>query len=309
VAARDEARARKFAAKHGISHVHRSYDALLADPDIDAIYNPLPNGLHCEWTVRALEAGKHVLCEKPMASNAEEAERMADVARREGRVLAEAFHWRYHPLSIRALEIARSGELGKLRHVEATMCIPLPFPKDIRYRFDLAGGATMDTGCYAINMVRTLAAAEPEVVSAVARRSAPQVDRWMRAELAFADGMTGRITCSLFSSTLLKISARVVGERGELRFFNPIAPHLFGRLSVKTPTATRRERVAGDSTYTHQLRAFAAWVAGGPAMPSDPADAVRNMRVIDAVYQAAGMRGRGESAEESPQSPQRRADG
>ena len=178
------------------------------------------------------------------------------------------------------------------------MCIPLPFPKDIRYRFDLAGGATMDTGCYAINMVRTLAGAEPEVVSAVARRSAPQVDRWMRAELAFAEGMTGRITCSLFSSTLLKISARVVGERGELRFFNPLAPHILGRLSVKTPTTTRRERVAGDATYTHQLRAFADWVSGGPSMPSDSADALRNMRVIDAVYRAAGMQRRGEAEEE-----------
>ena len=267
VAARDPVRAQKFAAKHGIPRVHESYDALLKDPEIDAVYNPLPNGLHCEWSVRALEAGKHVLCEKPLAANAEEAERMADAAEREGRVLAEAFHWRYHPLSVRAREIALSGRLGKIRHVEATLCIPLPFPNDIRYRFDLAGGATMDTGCYAINIVRTLAGAEPRVVSAVAKLSSPDVDRWMRAELAFPGGATGRITCSLFSSTLLKISARVVGEEGELRFFNPVAPHILGRLSVKTAAGTVRERAPGDASYTHQLRAFADWVRGGPAMP------------------------------------------
>jgi predicted dehydrogenase len=293
VAARDVGRAKKFAAKHGIPKVHASYRDLLADPDVDAVYNPLPNGLHCEWTIRALEAGKDVLCEKPMASNAEEAEQMADAAKRTGRVLAEAFHWRYHPLSLRARDIAQSGELGALRHVEAALCIPLPFPNDIRFRFDLAGGATMDTGCYTINMVRVLSGAEPEVVSAVAKLRSPQVDRWMQAELAFPDGVSGRITCSLFSSTLLKISARVVGERGELRFFNPIAPHLLGRLTVKTPEGTRRESGGGDATYTHQLRAFADWVGGGSAMPSDPADAVANMRVIDAVYRAAGLQARG----------------
>jgi len=294
LAARDSGRARKFAAKHGVPRVHESYDALLKDPEIDAIYNPLPNSLHCEWTVRALEAGKHVLCEKPIASNAEEAERMVDAAARSGRVLAEAFHWRYHPLSIRAREIAGSGELGKLRHVEATMCIPLPFPNDIRYRFDLAGGASMDTGCYAINMVRVLAGEDPAVLSAVAKHSSPDVDRWMRAELSFPAGATGRITCSLFASTLLKISARVVGEAGELRFFNPVAPHILGRLTVKTAAGTRRERAPGDATYTHQLRAFVDWVRGGPPMPSDGADGVANMRVIDAVYRAAGMRLRGD---------------
>jgi predicted dehydrogenase len=293
VAARDFARAKKFAAKHGIETVHASYQELLADPEVDAVYNPLPNGLHCEWSVRALEAGKHVLCEKPLASNASEAEQMADAAARSGRVLAEAFHWRYHPLSLRAREIVASGELGALRHVEASLCIPLPFPNDIRYRLDLAGGATMDTGCYTINMVRVLSGAEPDVVSAVAKLRSPQVDRWMQAELVFPSGATGRITCSLFSSTLMKISARVVGERGELRIFNPIAPHLFGLLTVKTAEGTRRERGGGDATYTHQLRAFSDWVAGGPAMPSDAADAVANMRVIDAVYRAAGLQPRG----------------
>ena len=164
VAARDEARAARFADKHGIARVHPSYAALLADPEPDAIYNPLPNSLHCEWTLRALEAGKHVLCEKPLASNAEEAERMAKAATNAGRVLVEAFHWRYHPLADRMREIVTSGELGPIRHVEASFCVPMIRRGDIRYRWDLGGGATMDLGCYAINMVRTLAGAEPEVV-------------------------------------------------------------------------------------------------------------------------------------------------
>ncbi|HYC24143.1 MAG TPA: Gfo/Idh/MocA family oxidoreductase [Candidatus Bathyarchaeia archaeon] len=293
VAARDRERARKFATKHKIPRVHASYAELLADPEIDAVYNPLPNGLHCEWTIRALEAGKHVLCEKPIAANTEEAQRMGDAAARTGRVLVEAFHYRYHPLAARIRAIIESGELGAIRHVEAHMCIPLPIPGDIRYRYDLAGGATMDTGCYAVNMVRFLAGAEPEVVSAEARLASTEVDRWMGAELRFGDGRTGRLTCSLFSITLLRIAALVRGDQGEMTVFNWVAPHFFHRLRVRTARGTTSERVAGEATYAHQLRAFAAQLRGGPRMPTDAVDGIANMRVIDAIYDRAGLKRRG----------------
>jgi len=293
VAARDPERARAFAARHRVPQVRDSYDALIDDPELDAIYNPLPNSLHCEWTIRALRAGKHVLCEKPMASNAEEAERMAAAAQESGRVLMEAFHWRYHPLAARMKEILASGDLGEIRHLEAHLCIPLPFPRDIRYRWDLAGGAAMDTGCYTVNIVRHLAEAEPEVVSARAWLSAPQVDRRMEGELRFADGRTGRIVCSLFSKTLLRVEARVRGTRGEMRVLNPLAPQLYHRLTVRGPEGKRVERVPGDATYTHQLRAFVDAVRNGTQVPTDPSDAVANMRVIDALYRAAGLAPRG----------------
>jgi predicted dehydrogenase len=292
VAARDKARAEAFARKHGIARVAESYDALIADPEIDAIYNPLPNSLHAAWTIKAMEAGKDVLCEKPLASNADEARSMAEAARRTNRILFEAFHYRYHPLAARMRAIIDSGVLGDVRHVEATMCIPLPIPGDIRYRWDLAGGAAMDVGCYAINVVRFLAAAEPEVVSADARLSSPRIDRWMTADFRFADGRTGRITCSLFSATLLRVNALVRGGRGEMRVFNPIAPHLYHRLSVRTD-ATTRERVPGDATYTHQLRAFVDAARTRRPPPTDGEDGVANMRVIDAVYEKAGLPRRG----------------
>ncbi len=180
VAARDRNRAEEFAAKHGIPRVLDSYDALIADPDIDAIYNPLPNGLHAEWTEKALVAGKHVLCEKPFSANAAEAEHVAEVAAQTPLVVMEAFHYRYHPVAARMREIAQSGELGELRRIETSMCIPLPLPKDIRYRHDLGGGAVMDVGCYAIHMNRLVAGTEPRVVSARAKTIKPNVDRWMR---------------------------------------------------------------------------------------------------------------------------------
>jgi predicted dehydrogenase len=289
VAARDAERARKFARKHGIPRVHPSYQALISDPEVDAIYNPLPNGLHGEWTIRALRQGKHVLCEKPMASNAEEAERMAEVARETDRFLVEAFHHRYHPLAARMKEILEGGSLGTVEHIEAHLSVPLLRPGDIRYRFDLAGGATMDVGCYAINLVRFLAGAEPTVTHAEARLSSPQVDRCMSAALRFADGRTGRITCSLFSSVLVRASARVRGESGEMAVLNPIAPHLYHRLKLRGPHGTRRERVTGRATYTHQLEAFVRLLRDGTPMATDARDAIANMRVIDAVYQKAGL--------------------
>ncbi len=293
VAARDAERARRFASKHRIATVHPDYGALLADPSVDAIYNPLPNSHHCEWTIRALEAGKHVLCEKPMASNAEEAERMAAAAEAAGRVLVEAFHYRYHPLAARMREIVQGGELGTVHSIAANMCVPLLRPGDIRYRYDLAGGANMDVGSYAINVVRFLAGAEPRVIHARTATSSPKVDRWVTAELVFEDGRRGHITASLLSAVLLRIDARVVGDRGEMRVTNFVAPQYFHRLTLKTPRGTIREKVRGDPTYTCQLRAFVDHVRGGRPMETDARDAIANMRVIDAVYDRAGLPRRG----------------
>ena len=234
VAARDVSRAQAFAAKHGIARVHDSYEALLADPDIDAVYNPLPNGLHGKWTRAALAAGKHVLCEKPFTANADEAREIAEVAAQSDRVVMEAFHYRYHPLALRIEEIIASGELGKLQRVEAALCFPLPRSSDIRYNYSLAGGATMDAGCYAVHMIRTFGGSAPEVVSAQPKLRGPQIDRAMTAEVRFAEGHTGRIRCSMWSSRLLDISAHVVGDRGELRALNPVLPQIYHRLSVRS---------------------------------------------------------------------------
>jgi predicted dehydrogenase len=292
VAARDPEHARRFAARYGIARVHDSYEALIADPGLDAIYNPLPNSLHAPWTLRAIAAGKHVLCEKPFASNEAEAAEVASAARSAGLVVMEAFHYRYHPLASRMAE-AVAG-IGALRHVEASLGFPLPRFGDIRFRFALAGGATMDAGCYPISCIRMLAQAEPVVVSARAKLRGPDIDRAMVADFRFPGGATGRIRASLWSGQLLRISARAVGERGEMRAFNYLAPHIFNLLTVRTSAGVRRERVRGDgSTYTYQLRAFAAAVVHGEPVLTTPQDAVANMHQIDAVYRAAGLPLRG----------------
>jgi predicted dehydrogenase len=289
VAARDVSRARAFAAKHGIARVHASYETLIADADLDAIYNPLPNSLHGRWTRAALASGKHVLCEKPFTANAAEASEIAELAAKSGRVVMEAFHYYYHPLAARIRQIIASDELGKLERVEATLCYPLPKFSDIRYNYSLAGGATMDAGCYAVHMARTFGGATPEVVSAQAKLQDRQIDRAMTAEFRFAGGHTGRVHCSMWSSDLLQISAKVVGDQGELRVLNPVMPQFFHRLSVRSADGTRVERFSRRASYAYQLDAFAAAVLRGEPVTTTPEDAVENMTVIDAIYRAAGL--------------------
>lgn len=293
IAARDPQRAARFAARHGLATVHASYAALVDDPTINAIYNPLPNSLHAEWSLRALAAGKHLLCEKPLTANAVEAQQVAEAARASGRVLMEAFHYRYHPLMVRTKAMIDGGEIGAIRHVEAYFCTPLLRRNDIRYRYDLAGGATMDLGCYVIHLIRHLLGAEPEVTGARAWIGPPQIDRRMEASFACADGRTASMTVSFWSATLLRISARIVGERGEIHLRNPFVPQLLGACKVITPHGVRWEPVTRQPSYNFQLRAFAAAVRGDATNLTDSVDAVANMQVIDAVYRAAGLPLRG----------------
>ncbi|HEY8046774.1 MAG TPA: Gfo/Idh/MocA family oxidoreductase [Streptosporangiaceae bacterium] len=293
VAARDPERARRFAAKHRIRRVHDSYQDLIDDPAIDAVYNPLPNSLHAQWTLRAIAAGKHVLCEKPFAANAAEAAQVAAAARASGLVVMEAFHYRYHPLARRMREVVAAGEIGPLRYLEASLCFPLPRFSDIRYSYALAGGATMDAGCYAINWLRMLGPGEPEVLSARARLHGPDVDRAMSASFRFTGGVLGRMTASLWSGQVLRLDAKAVGDQGVMRVFNYVSPQTYNRLTVTADGYTRRERVSGEPSYTYQLRAFAAAVRHGDPVLTTPEDAVANMTVIDAVYLAAGLSRRG----------------
>ena len=293
VAARDPKRAYTFAKKHNIPRVHQTYSALLADQDIDAIYNPLPNSLHSKWTIRALKAGKHVLCEKPFASNAQEAEEMATVAREKGLVLSEAFAYRYHPLTARVKEIIASGEIGKVQHIDAQFCFLLPSPNNIRFKYELAGGALMDCGCYPVSLIRYLAEVEPTVEHAEARLFAPQVDRKMTADLSFADGRTAHLVCDMLSPRLFRSSLKIKGSEGKLQVINPYHPHWFNRLSVQGHKGSYIERGSNENVYALQLRAFIKAIHGEQKLNTNPADAIGNMRVIDAIYEKAGLEKRG----------------
>src|SRR5581483_5429171 len=292
IAARNRRRAEEFAARYEIPRVHSSYDDLISDPDIDAVYNPLPNSYHCEWTIAALRAGKHVLCEKPIASNASEAERMAAVAREAGRFLGEAFHYRYHPLAARVREIVGSGALGRLHHLEGRFSVPIA-PDNIRYDWNLAGGATMDLGCYPLHMLREFSGLLPRVVNASAKTGPSKVDVAMEVQLEFGGGVTGRMTCSMEQGVQIAATFVARGEKGELAVLNPVAPQVGNQLTLKTAQGERTESISGETSYTCQLRAFVEQMRGKDAFPTDGAQAIVNMRIIDDVYRAAGLPPRG----------------
>ncbi|MBI3168575.1 MAG: Gfo/Idh/MocA family oxidoreductase [Chloroflexi bacterium] len=289
IAARDPNRADRFARKHNIPRTHRTYNDLIADPEIDAIYNPLPNGLHAEWTVKALRTGKHVLCEKPFASNAKEALDMAAAAKESGRVLSEAFAYRYHPLTARMKEVLASGELGQIENIEARFCFLLPVPSNIRFRYDLGGGALMDAGCYPLSLTRYLMGAEPEVLSAKAKQFKPNVDSRMEAELKFPNGVRARILCDMLSPRLFDSFLHVKGEKGELKVFSPFQPHVFHRMTLRTSKTRWSGTVKGDDIYALQLQAFVQAVRSGTPFSTNLEDAVNNMRLIDAIYEKAGL--------------------
>lgn len=293
IAARDKDRAEKQARKFGVPKVFGSYADLLADRDIDAVYIPLPNGLHCEWTIRALEAGKHVLCEKPIANNADEAAEMAAAAERTGLVLAEAMHLRYHAIHERLAAILEAGTLGSPRHAEAHVCFIIANKKDIRWQFSLGGGALMDLGVYAVMNLRRMAREEPEVVEATAKVGPPNVDRWIDARMRFPSGATGRVLTSMWGRPIVDGAHFIDGSDAKLVLNDRIG--LFNKIDVyKDGRRVSREKIKNEpSTYERQLVAFALAVQNGEPMLTGPDHFIPNMRVIDAIYRAAGLPARG----------------
>ncbi|MFI1728099.1 Gfo/Idh/MocA family protein [Streptomyces acidicola] len=293
VAARDRARATAFAEQHGVERVVGSYAELVADPEVEVVYNPLANGLHGPWNVAALAAGKHVLTEKPSASNAEEAAEIHEAVAEAGTVFMEGFHYLFHPVTRRLHELLRSGELGELRHVETVMAMPAPRDGDPRWSFPLAGGALMDVGCYALHAQRMLAPwadGAPRLVAARGgeRADAPGVDEWLDADLEFPNGATGSARCHMAHHEL-QFSCRIVGSRGEATALNFVQPHLDDRIVVRTAAGERTEELGRRSSYTYQLDAFAAHLRQGTPLALDAGDALATMRLIDDCYRAAGF--------------------
>ena len=293
VAARDRGRAEAVAEKHGVERVVDGYHDLINAPEIDVVYNPLPNGLHGPWNIRSLRAGKHVLSEKPSASNTAEALAVEEEVRAAGTVFMEAFHYLFHPLTERLLAIAESGELGRIEHVATMVAIPPPPDDDPRWSLALAGGAMMDLGCYGLHaqrMAGRFAGGSPKLVSAQAgtRHGRPGVDEWLDAEFNFPSGATGSARCHMGYGHG-EMTFRVVGAKGEAVAHNFVQPHLDDRLTVSTDSGSRIESLGTRSSYTYQLEAFAGAVRRGLPLPIDAADAVSNMTLIDAAYAAAGL--------------------
>ena len=291
VASRDKDKAEAYIAELGLTGKARalgSYEELFNDPDIDAIYNPLPNHLHVPMTLAAARAGKHVLCEKPIALNAKEAEQLRQIP--PGIVFYEAFMVRFHPQWARAREIIRSGELGELRAVRGTFTYYLTDPNNVRNQVDIGGGGIYDIGCYPITAARYMFDAEPlRAVSLVDRDPTLKTDRLASALLDFGGGRQASFICS--TQTNLGQSLEVLGTKGRLQLLVPFTPDAGSATAILVDrdydvsgNLARREIIPPCDQYTEQANAFCRAVLDGKPLEWGVEDAIKTMRVIDAVY-------------------------
>lgn len=287
-------KANLFADRWGIENVVDGYDDLINHPDIDVVYNALPNSMHAKFNNAAMVAGKHVISEKPFASNFLEAKRVAGVASSKGSKIIEAFHYRYHPAIMRAIEVAVSGEIGEITKVTSALNIPAPSEEDLRWQFELSGGAMMDLGCYSLHIQRHLSLSlfnsELEVVSAQAREKKPNVDKFMSAVVSYANGAIGELSCDMDYSHFVS-PLRITGTKGEIFLPSFVLPGVDDRVIVKSRVSERTEYLGNVSSYTWQLAAFAEYVRGADVLTGID-DALANAEAIDNIYTAAGMQPR-----------------
>ena len=290
IASRDEDRAVAAASALHIPKAYRSYEALLADPDIDAVYNPLPNNLHVDWTVAALRAGKHVLCEKPIGMSAADAKRLRAVAGE--RIVMEAFMVRFHPQWLRARELIRSGAIGDLRAIQVFFSFDNRDPTNIRNRPETGGGALMDIGCYAVLCGRFFFAAEPDrALALIDRDHAFGTDRLSSALIDFGHGRQLALSCSTQLAPHQRVT--LAGTRGRIEI--PV-PFNAGQMettriliddgSLRGGASAKEEILPPSDQYAEQADAFARAVLGEAELPYDLEDAIANMQVLDALFRS-----------------------
>lgn len=288
VASRDENQARTFAEGHGIPVAHGSYEELLADDRIEAVYVPVPNSLHVDWSVRALEAGKHVLCEKPMDKDPVQIERAFDAAAAAGRLITEGFMWRHHLDTIAMSELVAGGSIGHVRHIRSTFAFTLPAGRNIRLDPELDGGALMDVACYPVSAVR-LFAGEPRLVSASWVIGPSGVDESIVAMMNFPDEVSGTIFGSMNAAPLSVIE--VIGSERILVMRWPFAPFIPAEIELRTRNEVESLMVSSDNRYRRMVDDFNAAIRGGSQPLLDRDDAVGQARTMAALRASAEQDG------------------
>jgi xylose dehydrogenase (NAD/NADP) len=284
VGSRDRARAEAYARAHGLARAHGSYEELLDDPDLDAVYISLPNSGHIPWTIRALRAGKHVLCEKPLTRHAHEAEEAFDVAEQEGRLLMEAFMWLHNPQIRRLQELIGEGAVGAVKVIRAVQAFVADDPRDIRLLADLDGGSLMDVGCYCVHAARHLAG-EPERVYGEAVRNAAGVDVSFAGTLLCPNGILAQTTSSLVLPEINELE--VVGEEGRLLLRDPWHGWTDPRIELWRPDGVQELRFEPSDPYQLELENLSAAILGAAEPLLGRADAVAQARTLEALLRSA----------------------
>lgn len=292
VAARDEMRAQAFATAHGFRRHDRDYAALVEAPDIDLVYNALPINLHAAWTIRALNAGKHVLCEKPFAMNVREAQQVLAAARTSGKRVIEAFHYRYHPGFLQAQAWIDAGEIGFVNAIDAVFNIAIDDKggTEIRHLPETGGGAFMDLGCYPLSWALNILRQRPVHVEAKATLTSRGVDERMDAVLTFPGAVRASLSASMAAGETFAAKLHVRGTKGEIIFVNPLAPHHGGSLTLTAGAKTLSPRVSRISTYTWQLDTVLFALEAQVPLPTEGENIIMQQEVLDLVYDAAGLK-------------------
>ena len=293
VAARDLGRAQEFARKFSIPRAYGSYDEMLASSDVDAVYVNTPNSLHHAHTLAALRAGKHVLCEKPMAPTVRQAEEMFAAARAAGRILMEAFMYRHHPLMREVVKRLRAGDVGEVRYVHSTFCFDIgDKPENVRLSKPLQGGAIMDIGCYCVNFARTAVGQEPDRIFATGHVGKYGVDEWTAATLGFPGGASATAVCAVQCAA--PTIAQVFGSGGMIEIASPwMAGEPQVTFKYKKAGAKEAETVvvqAPNNRYYCQTETFNAAVLDGAPLIVTPEDTLGNTRVIEALHKIIGLK-------------------
>ena len=286
VSSRNQDKAQEVAQKLDISQAYGSYEEMLAS-DIDAVYNPLPNSLHKEWTIKALRAGKHVLCEKPLGVDAQECEEMAAAAQENGVLLMEAFMYRFHPRFAKLTELLAQGTIGELKLVRSTFSFKLDRKGDIRFQADLGGGALFDVGCYCVNASRTLAGEEPVSAQAYASWTDTGVDEVLVGALRFPSGVLAQIDCGLALDR--REFLEVVGSEGRLELADAFTSKHKEALIVEKRQGQedKTHRVPSADPYKEMAEHFAACALENKPLRYPASEAAANMRTIEALLRSA----------------------
>jgi predicted dehydrogenase len=286
VASRDPERAEAYARERGIERAHGSYEALLEDPDVEAVYISLPNSMYVEWSIRALEAGKHVLCEKPLSRRADDVERAFQAAERAGRILMEAFMYRHNPQTARLKELVENGAIGRLRLVRAAFSFPLRNPADVRLNAELDGGALMDVGCYCVSGSRLLAG-EPVEVHGEQVEGASGVDELFAATLRFAEGVLAELDCGLVLPVRDELEA--IGEEGSIFLDDPWHCRR-PVIELRTAEGVEQIQVERADSYRLELENVSDAIRGHVEPLLGCEDTLGQARAIEALYRSAAER-------------------
>lgn len=291
IAARDMSRAQAYAEKYDFNEAFSSYEEAIASDNVDLIYNALPNSHHAQWTISALKAGKHVICEKPLAMNVDEAKAVVDTAHATGKRVIEAFHCRYHPAYEQCLSWLDEGKVGQVRHIDAHFNVAISFKdgEEIRHRPETGGGAMMDLGCYPLHWVLSIYKQAATTIQAKAELNSLGVDESLSAEMNFDNGQTAKISTSMAQHHAFDSHLSIIGDGGRIDFNNPLAPHQGAELSLTNDSGTHTAEISPISTYCYQLDRILRAIKNNTPLPTENEAILLQQAMLDRVYEAAGL--------------------